>query len=85
MAGRVPEVVNDLAAKITILNIEPETNSFTFGINTTQKDWIIMEAVEKPWINILWTGTLLLVIGFIVAIIRRYQEFMKMRDKGMEA
>lgn len=85
MAGRVPDVVNDLAAKISILTIDPESNSFTFGVSTTQKDWIIMEAVEKPWINILWIGTLLLVIGFVVAIIRRYQEFIKMRDKGMEA
>jgi cytochrome c-type biogenesis protein CcmF len=84
MAGRVPYVVNDLGAKISILDIQPENDQFTFGVNTTQKDWIIIEAVEKPWINVLWTGTLLLVIGFIVAIFRRYDEFVKMRNKGLE-
>ena len=84
MAGRIPYLVNDLAAKITVQNIIPEENTFVFGVSTTQKDWIIIEAVKKPWINILWIGTLMLVIGFGVAINRRYTEFVKMRDKGME-
>ncbi|MEQ8239996.1 MAG: cytochrome c biogenesis protein CcsA [Cyclobacteriaceae bacterium] len=84
MAGKVPYIVNDLGAKLTIEQILPEENSFVFGLSTTQKDWIIIEAVEKPWINILWTGTLLLVIGFSVAIKRRYSDFKKMRDKDME-
>ena len=84
MAGRIPDVVNDLASRITIQSIQPEQNSFVFGLSTTQKDWIIIEAVAKPWINILWLGTLLLVVGFGIAISRRYSEFQKMRDKGME-
>jgi cytochrome c-type biogenesis protein CcmF len=85
MAGKVPDVSGDLASKITIQSIQPEENSFTFGIQTGQKDWIIIEAVEKPWINVLWLGTLLLAIGFSVAMVRRYDEFRKMRDKGQEA
>lgn len=84
MAGRIPDVIDDLAAKITIQSIEPQANSFVFGVSTTQKDWIIIEAQEKPWINVLWLGTLLLVVGFTIAIVRRYGEFRKMRDKGME-
>ncbi|MEM9326850.1 MAG: cytochrome C biogenesis protein, partial [Bacteroidota bacterium] len=84
MAAKVPYVVNDLASKIFIESINPEQNSFTFGLNQTQKDWVIIEAVEKPLINILWIGTLLMVVGFVIAIVRRYGEFVKMRDKGME-
>ncbi|MFY0687820.1 MAG: cytochrome c biogenesis protein CcsA [Cyclobacteriaceae bacterium] len=84
MAGRIADEVTDLGVKLTVLSIQPEENSFTLGLNTTQKDWIIMEAVEKPWINVLWIGTLLLCIGFIIAITRRYEEFVKMRDKDME-
>ena len=84
MAGKIPDVVNDIASKFTILSINPASNSFSFAFNTTQKDWIIMEAVEKPLINILWIGTLLMIFGFIIAITRRYTEFIKMRDKGVE-
>ena len=85
MAGKIPDVSDEIAARLSIISIQPEENSFTFGIETGQKDWIIIEAVEKPYINLLWIGTLLLSIGFIVAMIRRYDEFIKMRDKGQEA
>jgi cytochrome c-type biogenesis protein CcmF len=84
MVGRIPDEITDLASKITLLAIDPEQGSFTIGTNTRQKDWVILEAVEKPLINILWIGTLLLVLGFSVAISRRYSEFSKMRDKGQE-
>jgi cytochrome c-type biogenesis protein CcmF len=40
-----------------------------------------MKATEKPLINILWLGTFVLVIGFLMATIRRFKDFIKMRDK----
>ena len=81
MAGRIPDIAHDLGVKISLLNIDPKSGSFTFGINTTQIDWIILEALEKPLINVLWIGTLIMVLGFIMAIHRRYTEFTKMRNK----
>jgi len=84
MVGRIPSITPDLGVKISFLHIHPEDNNFTLGVNTTEKDYIILKAIEKPHINILWTGTFLLMIGFGVAIDRRYKEFKKMRDKEME-
>ncbi|MFK7953659.1 MAG: cytochrome c biogenesis protein CcsA [Ekhidna sp.] len=84
LVGRVDETVNDLAFRISIQNIIPQDGSVVLVTQTTQKDWIILEAVKKPFINLLWIGTFLLVIGFSIAIYRRYTEFMKMRDKGVE-
>ena len=83
--GRIDDQVHDLAFRISIQNIIPQENAVVLAFQTTQKDWIIMEVVKKPWINLLWLGTFLLVIGFIVAIRRRYLEFVKMREKGVEA
>lgn len=82
--GRIDDQVNDLAFRISIQNIIPQENAVILAYQVTQKDWIIMEAVKKPWINLLWLGTVLLVVGFIVAIRRRYIEFVKMRNKGVE-
>jgi len=84
MAGKIPATVYDLASRITIQEILPAENSFVLGISRTQKDWIILEAVEKPFINVLWLGTLLFSIGFGIAIYRRYTEFKQMRNKGIE-
>ncbi len=81
MAGRLPDISHELGIKMSLLNIDPKSGKFTFDISTTQKDWIILEAVEKPLINVLWIGTLIMVAGFIMAIHRRYTEFIKMRDK----
>ncbi|MBL6449843.1 cytochrome c biogenesis protein CcsA [Fulvivirga sp. 29W222] len=84
MVGRIADEISDLGLKLTLLNIYPEKNSFAIGANTRQKDWVVLKAMEKPFINVLWFGTLLLMVGFGIAIKRRYSEFRKMREKGME-
>ena len=84
MIGRIPDEVRDLGVRLTLSNIHPETNQFTIGITTRQKDFIIVKALEKPMINVLWIGTLLLMTGFAVAMVRRFREFRKMKEKGIE-
>ncbi|MBU2916066.1 heme lyase CcmF/NrfE family subunit [Reichenbachiella agariperforans] len=84
-AGLLSDIIHDLGIKLTITEIDPKSNSFKIGVNKTQKDWVILEAVEKPMINVLWIGTLVMVIGFIIAITRRYGEFVKMKEKGLES
>ena len=81
--GKQPDVVKELASKITLESIDPDNGSVTLGLNATQKEFIIIKALEKPHINVLWIGTLVMVVGFIIALQRRYSEFMKMRDKGL--
>ena len=84
LVGRISDEVDDLGLKLTLMNVHPETNNFTIGANTRQKNWVVLKALEKPFINLLWLGTFILVIGFGVAINRRYSEFQKMKNKGLE-
>ena len=72
--GRIAFEVGELGVKITLLNIHPETNEFTLGLSGRQKDWVIIKAMEKPYINVLWLGTGLLMLGFIMAMVRRFKE-----------
>ncbi len=81
MVGRIPFTSSELGVRLTLLNIKPEENSFSVGIETTQKDYIVLKAIEKPLINILWIGTLLLMIGFGVATTRRYKDFVQQREQ----
>ncbi len=76
--------VPGLGIRFGLREIDPENERFTITANTRQKDWIILKAMEKPLINVLWMGTLVLMAGFIIATVRRYDEFKKMRKKGME-
>ena len=84
MVGRIPDVNEELGLKFTLLHIDPERQKFTISVNTSQRDYIILKAVEKPFINLLWIGTFLMIIGFCIAIVRRYGEFAKVREKGVE-
>jgi cytochrome c-type biogenesis protein CcmF len=84
MVARLSDEINDLGLRFTLLNIHPENNEFTIGINTRQKDWVVIKAMEKPFINVLWIGTLVLMAGFGIAMTRRFREFSKMKEKGLE-
>ncbi|HEY3405576.1 MAG TPA: cytochrome c biogenesis protein CcsA [Ohtaekwangia sp.] len=84
LVGRIPDDVKDLGIRFSLLNIHPETNEFSIGINTRQKDWVVIKAMEKPLINVLWIGTVILMVGFGMAMIRRFREFTKMKAKGIE-
>jgi cytochrome c-type biogenesis protein CcmF len=79
--GRIPSEVNDLGIKVTLLNIHPDSNEFSFALNARQKDWVIIKAMEKPYINVLWLGTGVLMIGFVMAMRRRFKEFGKTSDR----
>ncbi len=84
MVGRIPYEIRDLGIQLTLTNIHPETNQFSIGISTRQKDYVIVKAMEKPFINVLWLGTFLVMTGFSMAIVRRFREFNKMKEKGLE-
>lgn len=74
-ARMLPVEVNDLGVSIGLLNIHPQTNTFTLTTSTRQKDWVVIKAKEFPLINVLWLGTGVLMIGFIVALVRRFKDY----------
>jgi cytochrome c-type biogenesis protein CcmF len=82
--GKMSVVDEELGLKISLENILPEQNKFVFKVNQYQKDYVVMKAIVKPYINVLWIGTIIMLTGFTVAIFRRFDEFKKMRDKGLE-
>ncbi|TSD67110.1 cytochrome C biogenesis protein [Inquilinus sp. KBS0705] len=40
----------------------------------SKKKFIVMKAIEFPYINFLWAGTIIMVIGFFISILRRNKE-----------
>lgn len=78
-ARALPVEVSDLGISMGLMNIHPETNTFTFAVSTRQKDWVVIKAKEFPLINVLWLGTGVLMFGFAVALVRRFRDHL--RDK----
>lgn len=84
LVARIPDEIPELGIRLSLMNIVPQENKLSIGANTRQKDWVVLKAMEKPLINVLWIGTLVVMAGFSIAIFRRYSEFRKMREKGLE-
>lgn len=38
------------------------------------KDWVVFKAIEFPFINLYWAGTIVMVVGFLLSIVRRRKE-----------
>lgn len=55
------------------------TSSITIGVQrpgetTVQPETLVVDASTKPFINLLWGGTLLLMVGFTLSIVKRSKE-----------
>jgi cytochrome c-type biogenesis protein CcmF len=72
--GILPDVVEDVGARIALAEINPTDQTFTISVETAKTDWIILKAVEKPGINILWIGILVMTFGFMMSVYRRFSE-----------
>nr|MCU0450878.1 hypothetical protein [Bernardetiaceae bacterium] len=79
LVRKIPYVNTDIGVKLSLEAIRPPTTDrpepeFDLSWQTTQKDWVILKAVEMPLINLLWIGTLLMALGMGIAVVRRYRE-----------
>ncbi len=44
------------------------------GVQAAPKNWLVIQAYEKPLINLVWIGIIVLSLGFVLAIFRRSAE-----------
>jgi cytochrome c-type biogenesis protein CcmF len=57
--------------------IDPETGKISIVAREeldAPEDYIVIKAIEKPWINILWLGTFVMLSGFFISWMRRRNE-----------
>ncbi|MFM8431682.1 MAG: cytochrome c biogenesis protein CcsA [Bacteroidota bacterium] len=70
----LPALLDELGIAFEFSNINPEKGTMTVSASerkSNKKEFIIMKAIIFPWINILWIGCLLMIIGTVMAIRRR--------------
>jgi cytochrome c-type biogenesis protein CcmF len=44
------------------------------GVDVMPEDWVVVQAYTKPLISLLWTGIIVMTVGFVVAVGRRVQD-----------
>jgi cytochrome c-type biogenesis protein CcmF len=69
--------INELGLRLRFTKIIPEQNKVELQVYEKPqqaKDWLVFKSIEFPYINLYWAGTIIMVIGFIMSIIRRNRE-----------
>jgi cytochrome c-type biogenesis protein CcmF len=61
------------------VGMQPMESSITVAVNRPgdtqpQPDVLVVEASIKPFINLLWGGTVVMLAGFALAIVKRTKE-----------
>ena len=69
--------VTEQGLKFRFTNIKPDENKLELMIYQKpppERKWIVLKAIEFPFINFFWGGTIIMTIGFILAIVRRVRD-----------
>ncbi len=69
--------IPQLGLKFAFTNVNPDTHQITISVAESQKssrDFVVMEAMVFPYINILWLGCVVMVFGIALSIVRRIEK-----------
>ena len=72
-----PATVDEWGMTVTFRRMNVNAGEVVLGIQGVQvmpDDWLVVMAYEKPFINVLWIGFLIMTGGFGLAIARRWQD-----------
>lgn len=74
MAIPIPAEMKELGLRLVVNKVIPEEGKVEIGLYEkpeAYREFIVMQAMIFPWINILWAGCLVMIIGTIMAMRRR--------------
>ncbi|HTM99889.1 MAG TPA: cytochrome c biogenesis protein CcsA [Pedobacter sp.] len=69
--------IKELGLRLRFTKVIPEQNKIELQVYEKpqdSKDWLVFKSIEFPYINLYWAGTIVMVIGFIMSILRRRKE-----------
>lgn len=69
----VQDTMRDLGLYVGIDKIHPEDGSITFKLHQKGQldDWIVLKAIIFPWVNLVWAGVIIMIIGFFITFWHR--------------
>lgn len=66
--------IDELGIKIVFWQINPDTGEIGITLSekkVNNKDFIVMQAIIFPGINVLWLGCIVMILGTVIAIVQR--------------
>ena len=70
-------IFSDASAGQTIKDHATSPSSFT-AISSGHWDYVVIQVIAFPWINLVWAGTIIMVIGFVISVLNRIDKQKKL-------
>jgi cytochrome c-type biogenesis protein CcmF len=74
VATSVPAKVEKNNVSFSVIKILPQENKMQILVEQKLNKFIIMKAIKFPFINVLWLGCFIMVIGILMSMLRRKNE-----------
>lgn len=74
--------VNEQGLRFRFSNIKPQADKLEIMVYQKplpEKKWVVFKAIKFPYINFFWCGTIVMTIGFLMAIYRRWKDNRSLR------
>jgi cytochrome c-type biogenesis protein CcmF len=68
--------MEDAQVRFLFSEIKPEDGTVTIEVaehSSNVRDFIVMQAIVFPWINILWVGIIIMALGTLLAVVQRFR------------
>jgi len=81
----IEDTVAALGLRLNFVKVDPANGKITVFVSeekTNKKDFIVMEAMIFPWINVLWIGCLVMISGTVLAIRERIKKRKDNREQN---
>ena len=75
--GYVPARADDWNLGLTLTGMQVDGGAVRLqveGVEVAAREWLVVQAYEKPFINLLWAGLIVMLVGFSLATFRRVGE-----------
>jgi cytochrome c-type biogenesis protein CcmF len=72
----LPYEMSDDRVRFLFSEIRPEEGAVTIKVAEHKdniRDFIVMQAIVFPWINILWVGIIVMAMGTFIAVVQRFR------------
>ncbi|MET3113998.1 cytochrome c-type biogenesis protein CcmF [Pedobacter sp. CG_S7] len=69
--------IEELSLRLRFTKILPNENKVELQVYEKPqqaKDWVVFKSIEFPYINLYWVGTIVMVVGFCISIVKRRKE-----------
>jgi cytochrome c-type biogenesis protein CcmF len=66
--------LKEMSYTVSIEKVPAEKDHVVIGIYQSQQDMVVIKSIEFPYILVMWSGSLIMLAGFIISFVKRWKK-----------